>query len=62
MQKDEYILVIPALTVFAPIKLSDAEGEKLYHELESELESEMAGLKTRIEEKFPIVRIGYDIN
>lgn len=63
MQDDEFLLVVPALNIFAPISNTDKESEALFYEIEPILEMGFAAIKTNLEEKFPgKLRVGYDVS
>lgn len=57
---DRYNLVIRSIWVTAPTTMADADGQKLYEEIEKDLEQGFRELKEKIETKHPdlIVALG----
>lgn len=58
---DEFYLLHAKLTVFAPISLSDEQGEKLHTEIVAELELSLEAIRTSLHEKFPNIRVAYEV-
>ena len=54
---DEFYLAQPTVKVFAPITLSDEEGEKLWAEVSAEFEKGLEAVKKAIEAKYPNIRV-----
>ena len=57
----EFYLHHGYVRVFAPISLTDVEGEKLSSEIGDAIELGLDALKSSIEEKYPNVRVGYNV-
>ena len=60
-EDDEFYLLHAKLVVFAPIKLDDNDAEKLSVALEAELELGLEAIRTSLHEKFPNVRIAFEV-